>query len=514
MRRRRSPHEPDRDNTMAAPTAGRRPWRAGVACVLLMCASGCARTDVTPSENNASSVAESVFSRTGEPSRCPAHCISGTVAVAREALGLDPGQSERQVAADPQALFESLDREGSDVGSTITRLPAGHVINELAEGPTSPAVLVHKTGHLYVVFGAIRVNDELLCQLAHGNEPVSLLAKQTLSEGGFQEAWRFQKKRARVPIHIGSAVLEVDRLWHNFGEVLPGTSPECEFHLENVGDKTVILDKPAVSCQCAVPNLREKAELPPSTRLALKVITKATGVASLRNTVMLTPYEKGTGKSRQLPLALIGSQRTAMEVTPTRLDFGQVVPGIASVRTVSLREKPADRFVLQQIDPGKLPIGHNVEMTKDKDGLATYRVHLELKVDETWSGEHREELKLTTDSRVRPEVTIPVVFRIEPPVRASRSVIALGTVVVGEPREERVELLSRSGEPVAVEITEHPQECSIKLDERHNPVAMIVSVTLRNPGIWQGAIRARTRTSLGKEALEIRCVGYARKRKN
>ena len=51
------------------------------------------------------------------------------------------------------------------------------------------------------------------------------------------------------------------------------------------------------------------------------------------------------------------------------LDFGLMVAGKPSSRLICLREKPTDRFLLKEVDPGKLPIVHRVEMTRDKDGV-------------------------------------------------------------------------------------------------------------------------------------------------
>ena len=307
-------------------------------------------------------------------------------------------------------------------------------------------ILVHKTGHLYVLFGAIRANDKLLCQVLHGNEPVSLVTKQALLEGGFQEVWCLEKtKGAGVPIHVGKTVVNIDKLWHNFGEVFPTDRWNARFDWRRWRDTTVILDKPTVSCRCVLPKMSGQTTLSPREAFDLRIATQATGITSMRNSVGLTFYEKGSGVSRRVQLTLIGSQRESMEVNPRTLDFGLMVPGKTSSRLICLCEKPADRFLLKKVDPGKLPITHRVETTRDKNGLATYRVNVELEAEKELPGEHRGELTFTTDSYVRPTVTVPVTFQVEPPVRAIPSVIALGTVAVGEPREERLRLVCRSG---------------------------------------------------------------------
>lgn len=485
-------------------------WLVGF---LALCISGCSQTAATPAESQSPSLTQSMFFGTGEPLQCPARCILTTIALARAGLGLDPGQETQQGALDPQAIFESLEKESREIGSTIVRVPVEGVIENLTEGPAPPTVFVHKAGHLYVLFGAIRVNDTLLCQVVHGDEAVSLLTKQAMLEGGFQEAWRLEKKKEMgVPIHIGSAIAEINKLSHNFGEVFPDKSLECVFHLRNTGRKPVVIDKPVVSCQCTVPSLTGKTELGPGEALDLRATTNATGAISLRNLIGLVLYEKGSGKSRQVQLTLIGSQRQSMEIAPKLLDFGVVAPGRPCKRLVSLRERPTDRFLLKEVDPGKLPIIHKVEVARDKDGLATYRVQLELNVAEGWSGEHREQITLTTDSYVRPTLNIPVRFQIEPPVRAIPSVFSLGTVAVGEPQEQKVELICRNGGLLDVQVESHPKECSITLNQSKHASEMIVVVTLKDPGIWQGVITLRAITaSQQQHMIEIRCAGYGQK---
>jgi len=485
------------------------PCLASTVCLLTICVSGCSQSNTTSSATQTRPAVQSIFSNKSTPSHCPAQCVSTTVAIAREGLGLDPEEQGKKELLDAVALFESLDKEDKDAGSTSIRVPVEDTIEKVTEGPAAPVVFVHNSGHLYVLLGAIKVNDKLLCQVVHGGESVSLVTKRMLLEGGFQEAWRFEKKEGvAVPIHVGSTVIEIDKLWHNFGETLPDKSLECAFHLKNTGKNTVILDKPIVSCQCTVPDLGEKTKLASGGTLDLKILTKPASSTSLRNSVGLTFYEAGNGMSRRVQLALIGSQRESMEVTPTKLDFGIVVPGKVCSRVVSLREKPTDRFVLKEVGSGDLPLSHNVETTKDSNGLATYRVHLELNVKDESLGEQHGELVLSTDSDVRPKVTIPVLFKTESPLRATPSVISLGTVVVGDAREERVQLVSRSGEPVTAQIECCPEECAIVFDRKKNPTEMVVVINLKQAGIWQGIIKLRAKDATKEQAVAIRCVAY------
>lgn len=482
----------------------------GIGSLLVICLSGCSRSEGTSPET--SPLARSIFFHPVEASECSARCVPTTLAVAREALGLDPEVPAGNERLSANAAFDSLEEEGREVGAAITRIPVEDVIERITKGPAPPVALVHKSGHLYVLFGAIEVNNKLLCQLVHGSEPVSLVTKQAILKGEFQEAWRFQKKEgAGIPIHIGNASIEIDKLWHNFGETFPDKSLECTFHLRNTGDRTVILDRPVVSCQCAVSDINNKTILAPGEVLDLRVSTKAVVSTSLRNSIELTFFEQGSGKPRKVSLALIGSQREPMEVTPAKLDFGLVIPGKTYSRTVSLREKPTDRFVLKGVDIGGLRMDHRVEVVRDRNGFATYRVNLDLKADDAGALEEGE-LTLTTDSFVRPKIVVPVRFRVEPPVRAVPSIVSVGTIPAGKSVERKVKLISRSGEIVHIKIESHPDECSIAVNDSRNPSEMAVTVQLMDHGVWDGIIRTKVSCGSLEHFLDIRCVGFAQAR--
>jgi len=398
----------------------RRRWcrlPLGVGCAITIYIAGCSFPNGGGS--NIEDASDKMLLETGDPSECTAVCIASTVAIAREALGLDPeAPTTGGRPLDPQAIFGSLETQAKEIGSTITRVAAHDAIEMLSDGPTSPFVLVHKSGHLYSILGAIRVNEKMLCQVMHGNQSVSLVSKRALMEAQFQEAWRFARQAgAGVPIHVGSAVVEFDKLQHNFGEVLPGRQVECTFRLRNVGNMAVSIGKPNVSCQCTVPNLTRARELLPSESLDLVVTTKPTGSSSLRSSVFLNFGDKQGSDLRRVQLLLLGNQRTSMDVTPTRLDFGLMVPGKPTSRTVSLQEKPTDRFRLKDVYSGALPLTHSVETATDRDGLATVCIRLTLKSDDESPGEHEGRVTLSTDSALRPTIIIPVKYRIALPAR-------------------------------------------------------------------------------------------------
>ena len=418
---------------------------AGV-CFLASCIPGCSRSEETSSETHLSPLAQSIFSNSGEPLNCYSRCIPATLAIARGGLGLDPKEQEDHPRPYAKAIFESLEKESRGSDSAITRVPVDKVIAGISEGPAVPTILVHKSGHLYVLFGAIRVNDRLLCQVVHGSEPVSLVTKQAMLQGSFREAWRLKKAgQVGIPIHVGNAVVTIDKLWHNFGETFPGNSLECAFHLTNVGDVTAILDRPISSCQCTVSNVNETTILSPDKSLDIHVVTKSDRSTSLRHSVGLMFYETKSGTSRLVQLALIGSQRELMQIVPSTVDFG-AIGSVGSVsRTVRLTESPSDRFVLQRVDTGTLPLHCTIDGTKAVDGLSTYRVHCVLDPVGLKPDTYEGALHFLTDRKLGPDLYLPVTFRVTSPIECYPSMVSFGTVTVKDKPERRVHVTSCCG---------------------------------------------------------------------
>jgi len=394
-------------------------WSRGVLIILVLGVGGCNSSGPLPMKE-----APPPFVGSGKPTECAGRCIPSTVYVACAELGLDLMELGEEIDGGPSDVFLALKTHSEATGGSVRSVSVAKLMDELKNGPTPPTVLAHENGHLHLLLGALDVDGHLMCQLVHGDMAVSLVSKAQILRAGFQEAWQFEKTVEGVPIRVGSGTLRLDGVCHNFGEVKPDEEFECAFTLSNVGDTPLVLGDPRSSCSCTTTSSWENAELAPSQTKNLGVAFRSTSAPSQRHSVFLTCFEKGTGVSRQVELFLFGSQRKSMVVTPTRLDYGRVVPGESYCRTVCLREVPTDRFVLKNVDLGELPIVHEIEETKGEDGLAVYRIRLRLNVDDGSSGQNAGNLGLTTDSLVRPQVTIPVKFETAAPVRAVPSVVS------------------------------------------------------------------------------------------
>lgn len=478
--------------------------------LLLVCIGaigGCSSSD-TPREKPAPQLAPPSFAGFGDPAKCQAGCVELAATIARAELGLDPTQGSPGKAATASRLFDELKAESASSNRSVESVSVDAVLEGVKAGPMPPKVLVHENGHLHVLLGAIDVEGRLLCQVAHGGMPVSLLTKEQLGRAGFREAWRFTRRVEGVPIHVGSATLQIDKVCHNFGEVKPEQKLESVFSVKNTGAKRVVVDKPITSCQCTVPSLKEPKELAPGERLDIQILGQSRNAASQSDTVFLKFFEKGTGVSSRVALHLFASQRGSMKVTPERLDFGRVVPGKSYSRVVRLEEVPTDRFVLQGVDPGGLPMRHEIREVRGKDGLMAYVIHLNLVAPEGKPGKKADKLTLATDSHVRSQVIVPVQYEIPPRVAAVPSVISLGTVRVGETREERIRLVSQDSEPLTVTVLSAPAESAVRVEGTPSAPELVLTAQLKHPGVWQGAVKLKAQSASGGDDIEVKCAGF------
>ncbi len=488
---------------------GRRIRRLSLLAVL-MTIGGC------PSSEQVSErlPVDAAFVGYGEPSECPARCLSTTSYYARAELGLDPtGKPECSVS---ETLFESLAAEAGVVGGRVSTEPLGAVLDEFRNEPMSPIVLIHENGHAHLVLGVIEIDGELLCQLAHGDHPVSLVRRDRLKAVGFREAWRFSNEGRGVPIRVGSGTLRLNKICHNFREVTPSEKLESAFAITNAGEVPVIFGKPHMSCDCTTGTPIVHTELGPGETRDFRVGYRAGTSGSQRHTVLLTALEKGTGESGQVKLELIASQRKSMKVVPTKLDFGCIAAGERCSRTVCLREVPTDRFLLKKVDPGELPVSWDVEKSRDKSGLMVYRIRLDLAVGERPAGSHNGRVTLSTSSSLRPKVVIPATFEVPQPVRAVPGAVSFGTVTIGDMSEERVRLVSQDSESLIVTAieTQGADGCSVRIDASVSPPELVIGVRATEPGVWQAVVQAKVRSPSGTEySLDIPCAAFGRSRR-
>jgi hypothetical protein len=450
------------------------------------------------------------FLGSGIPGSCFNRCWDNLVPLLRAEAGLDPDALGTYDVGRVEELVRSLGAGGGSVRPVaLTAMVEG-----LKPGARTRVLLADRNDHLYLLIGLIEEEGQARCQFLHGDSSVLLLSKPELLAAGFRGAWELTgPPGGAVPVRVGSGSLSANTVLHNFGQVRPEQDFRTTFVLKNTGAVPLVVGKPAPSCSCTTTAVTEATGLAPGETLEVPVNVHTSDTISMRQFVQLTVSERDNYASRSLMLTLTGSQFGAMKVVPRALSFGTVVPGRPVTQTFLMEETTTDRFTIRRVEPGTLPVAHQVKVSEDHHGLRVYQVRCTLRVDESASGRHAEVLSVKTDSRLYPNVSIPVTYEVAPFAAAVPGAVALGEVPVGEPRRQEVRFTSRAGAPTSVEVEEAPAgvTAEVAADPKAGPL-LTLTVTLDKPGIWQGVVKAGVRSGARRETIVIPCAAYGKAR--
>jgi hypothetical protein len=444
-----------------------------------------------------------------EPSRCSMHCQRFAECFVRAALGVDPTLATGVVGGDAPSLRRLLRDCGDSLEGEIEVVSVSDFLKSQELGASDPAVLVHENGHLYIVLGLVEFDGRLAYQVVHGDSPVWLIGETQLEKAGFRETWQFTRIAQSYPIHVGSGVLSIDGLSRNFGKVLPEIDESCHFSFQNTGKTTVVLDTPKTSCGCVTTSIAKPTPMAPGESVDLVLGLNTGKSASLRHSVALQCFEKGTGKSCRTRLFVFASQQESMHVVPERLDFGTIVPGETVSRTVTLSEVSTDRFTVQAVDVGDLCLSSAFESYEEDDGLVVYRIGLTLAPEEAAAGSHAGMVVVATDSQQLPRVEIPVRYQVPSRVVAIPETISFGSATVGTVLSEQVRFLSRDGEALSVSVDAAPEGAVIDKEVGSDPSTLTVSCKIDEPGVWHDFLEVTVKGTSWEETLEIKCSAYA-----
>lgn len=473
---------------------------------------GCERGSSSPTSQRIASMHASIFG-SGEATGCPNACIPKSLSMIAATLGLDPEVDYTADTFDLHRFLRDLEHSAEREGGKLTSVSLADCLSRLAAKPGGLGVLLDRGGHLYLLVGALRVDGQYLYQTIHGDARVALLSKAEILSSGVAEAWLIENHVSSVPVRVGTNTLRLDKLYHNFGEVMPDSTLKCAFAVTNDGGVGLVIDNVHTSCGCTTTSADGPLVIAPGEQQSIETTISPTNAESVRQYVTFTVNDPASGASRDVVLSLIGSQRVMKDVLPNSINFGTVATGHTYTRTVTLSETAADRFSLTKIDVGELPLTCTREEATDVRGLRSYKLRCELKCKDIPSGKHGGVLRLHTDSRFGAEVSVPVAFEVPPLVSAVPSVLAVGDFPIGETREYKIDLIS-SIELTASDITvaEVPDGVKVSVVSDSGKPKLLVTVALTVAGIWQGVIKATIRHGARTEPIEVLCGGIAKDR--
>jgi hypothetical protein len=448
---------------------------------------------------------------------CTFKCFSGSRALICAGLGFDPnlpkGQSE---PSDSRAVVSSVNSLLQIRSSELSEIPITSFLASTSSGhpPSSLAILTHRSGHLYVYLGQLRIENRDYCELVHGTSLPFLYDTSQMGSEGFVSAWVPRTANQQpIPIHFGSANLEIDHLFHNFGEVRPFTDVHTVIRLRNRGASSVILARPKTSCGCTVVNTDADSVIAPRETRELELRMQTSDSPSQRNSVFLSLFEKGALGSTNLSFELFAVQRGSLKITPSELDFGRLDRSKpAVVRTVLLSEVPSDRFELKSVAIGDAKhLSAAFAPEPSTNGLAAYRVSVRLEPADLSPGSNAHRIHLRTTSVLRPDIVLPVKWEVKPRVSCSPETLSFGAVDRGKAPHRSVSFISSNpADTYVVEVKSKPDGWIVQIEYQHGQPVLSIQPRFSKDGLLKEKIVLNFNGSTWHETTELTCVGIVR----
>lgn len=137
---------------------------------------------------------------------CPQECAPFAARWARAVLGLEIPRGGVSAGATPAAVLANLLYDAISVPGAIEVMPVERIFEDGAQGSAHPAILVHQTGHLYVVAGKILVGGRPWYHVLHGETGAALHSAEEIRHGHFVEAWRIAGGGGGPALRVGSTL--------------------------------------------------------------------------------------------------------------------------------------------------------------------------------------------------------------------------------------------------------------------------------------------------------------------
>ncbi len=447
-----------------------------------------------------------VSSVEGSASGCRLRCAAVALRVACAELGADSEAMAAPGRYDSVGdLRELLNGMLTTPGSALQVVPFSHFVKNIDSHLGTPVVLVHESSHLYVLLGAVELGGDSYFQVLHGRAgPTAMLASE-FAHQDFREAWVIPGGHDGVSMKVGDGLVRVDSLWKNLGEIRPFSRQETSFEITNLGETRILLGKPSASCGCTVAEVNDQREIGPGESTRVEVAVRSQGKSATRHSIWLKVLDQSTRNLQKLHLEVMGNQLETMEVTPRSLDFGTVGAQRSATRTVRLTEVKTDRFDLKQVDVGDLPLDYAIETNLAKDGLKTHRVDFVLDREGLHSGKHKGNVRLVTDSSLRPLVEIPVCYQVEPLCQLSPSLVSFGNVTASSTLEQSVNVTGPGPFRLTLTLARAPEDCRVSIDQLESSASVVVKPQFSGEGAWKRSILS-VEFGDSVESLVLDCV--------
>ena len=408
-----------------------------------------------------------------------------------------------------EAIQEFL--TSKDASDAAVCIPADRGM-KLLEEEQFPILFETKAGNFRLFTGAhVDSEERRYYQYFSSRNAPRLVNASDVQSGHFRKAWSLAcKNRSSLALDVAQSRLQIDRVYHNFGTVLPGAELQTEFHIANSGDSPVkLVGQPFASCGCTVAEFRGDRLMLPGAAITLPVKVRA-GSEGFGHNVTVQFAEESSGKRPEaLKFRLYASQVDAMEVSPGQLNFGTVASGEVVERRVRLSEVSTDRFAVTSIDVHGLPIEHAVDSRKSRGDLHDWIITLMLCSAEA-PGEHEGVVDVHTSSKLISDVVVPVSYKVASRVKVSPPMLVWNVIQLGEVASPKKAILScvERDERVRVRVKGAPAEALFDAQVESLPEGASVLVVRPKPsdaGALEGCIWLSVESADWTEAVSVRC---------
>jgi len=157
--------------------------------------------------------------------------------------------------------------------------------------------------------------------------------------------------------------IEFDETVHDFGRILEGHSATHTFRFQNVGNKTLVIDKVSTSCGCTAALVSDSL-IEPGEWGEIKATFNSTGRMGFQNKSISV---KSNDPGEVPKLRIKGEIYVLLRVSPRSLNFGNIPRGKSKTMTASVTpwggtdfeiveiESPGPEFVVRVVRPTDLP---------------------------------------------------------------------------------------------------------------------------------------------------------------
>ncbi|MBA3315918.1 MAG: DUF1573 domain-containing protein [Planctomycetota bacterium] len=368
-------------------------------------------------------------------------------------------------------------------------------------------VLSDGDGRVALVLGVVDFDgDHYLTAVRNDSTPLLLKATPLLSNEN--EVWCLGGESATTIATAGASVV-VDPPWRSFTGLKPFTEGRTTFEITNAGPGDVTLGEPSTSCGCTVVDGWKPGVLPSGQSRSLTVTLKTNAAPAIRQSVRLPLLDKEGKVARVVELPVYAWQQASLTVTPDSLDFGAIYrDSEPATRELYLREVETDRFEVSNVSYEGLPLRHVISKGLQPEGLAAYSLGLTLDARSLPAGEVRSDILVTTTSRLRPTIRVPVRFDVKPRVQAFPGTLTFGGGTETD-SSGTIRLVALSGEPFRASLVREPERFKAAFTEGEASIDLIVRPLPGQAGDMRETLELKIEGEGWTETLSALCMALA-----